>query len=134
MHLQVYRVPQSRDCNTLLARRIAQAGVREPEAQVLQCGLTTWRKTQVGSAGGRDTFLNRRCRSQLPGGFHEVLVDWAFIHPEGLTGICETSGHRALTLGKQVLGAHRSVSTRPSNTCRRPCLDALGDNTWDPRG
>ena len=43
-----------RICNTHLVQRIAQAGDREPDAQVLQCGLTT-REAQVTSAGVRDT-------------------------------------------------------------------------------
>ena len=90
--------------------------------------------TMVGSAGGQDTFLYRVMQIPVTWRLSQGLVDWALILQEGLTGICEMSGHKALALGVQVLGAHRSVSTRPSNTCRRPCLDALGDNTQDPRG
>ena len=81
--------------------------------------------TMVGSAGGQDTFLYRVMQIPVTWRLSRGLVDWALILQEGLTGICEMSGHKALTLGMQVLGAHRSVSTRPSNTCRRPCLDAL---------
>ena len=132
VHLQVYRVLQSRHCIPLLCSTDRTGWGPGARGAGLVSGLTSRRTTHGGVCRRSGHIPVSRDADPSYLAASSRLVDWALII-RGLDGDLRDVGAQALALGRQVLGAHRSMSSRPSNTCGRPCLDALGDNTWDLR-